>query len=384
MAVSIFSHIAALESRRDELRELSSTAVELEGLSKTDLEELRQLARPPQVVRDCLEIVYALLHVEKVNREALRLGRRSSRTSDGDRIAIEWTSVRTMLARFETFFPAMENYDMGPLLAAAPLEQYLSRTYFGDGRLTEERVRQSSVACVVLFRWCFCNMERARAALELASVEAQIAELTAPAAHPEPAEPQEPELPTAAALEPTQAAEKPPDPAQPIEPVDRPRWCCKTDRGWEEYPPDVNELLYAAERDGMQREVNFNLGYHSYQVDLEARTQRNMVNGFARPIRPPGDSVDLRSLHGWWRNSNDLVLHVTGPTVEIEGQAASTLAPSGDGMRWSCCGVDWYAGSPLVNRRVVWLCVDSAALRSETDTWVPIAAPSTPHGVSRY
>eukprot|EP00972_Heterocapsa_arctica_P086015 12675283-Heterocapsa_arctica.AAC.1 len=59
----------------------------------------------------------------------------------------KWSSVQRMLARFETFFPAMENYDISGLMGAPEVVRYVSRKYFGDGGLTEERVQRCSAAC---------------------------------------------------------------------------------------------------------------------------------------------------------------------------------------------------------------------------------------------
>lgn len=132
------------------------------------------MIRPPQAIRSCLEIVYALLHVEKAN-ESIRSLRGEATLS------FEWPLVLKMLTRFETFFPAMQNYDLSPLMRTPAVAQHITALYFDESkeeRLTEERVRKCSVAAAGLFRWSAQTAARVIAALELHALQVELAQMS--------------------------------------------------------------------------------------------------------------------------------------------------------------------------------------------------------------
>eukprot|EP00747_Dinoflagellata_sp_TGD_P169667 gnl/TRDRNA2_/TRDRNA2_199226_c0_seq1.p1 gnl/TRDRNA2_/TRDRNA2_199226_c0~~gnl/TRDRNA2_/TRDRNA2_199226_c0_seq1.p1 ORF type:complete len:339 (-),score=39.49 gnl/TRDRNA2_/TRDRNA2_199226_c0_seq1:54-1070(-) len=321
----VFARIANLERRREALRKESATPAELEHISKAELEELRHLARPPEAVRKCLEVVYAALHVERASRGLRHSVQASNMPSpSGGHLAIAWDSVRAMLVNFETFFPAMREYDIAPLVAAPALANYLSRTYFVDGGLTVERVSRSSKACASLFRWCSKSMKRAQAALELLDVDAELIAL-------------------------------------------RPhRWRCEADDGWFEFVPEVDAKLNDALINGLCF-VPFELCGERYEVNIAARTRRNMRSGSMRPVRPPGEKIGLCALQGNWQSSSlSSTATVWDTTVVLEGreELSELEVLPGDGIRLICDGVEWVAGgSPL---RVVW------SHGTDEMVWVPV------------
>lgn len=320
MEEAVFARIAALEQRRERLEKLSSTPAELELLSKADLEEMRRLLRPPQAVRQCLEVVYVVLNLESVKDQILRL-------PTGGLLSIRWESVLAMLAKFETFFPSMDNYDIGDLMAVPEVACYLQRAYFGEDGLTQERVYRCNVACAALFRWCSRSLARVEAALELLLVKQKLLELRRPGVE---------------------------------------CWQVETEEGWVPYPADVNRKLEEAEATG--EAVDFTHAWTNYEINLVTRTQRNVFTGFLRPVRPPGIDVDLRALQGSWHTSWGSDVSVCGTQVVVDGQTVGPeLEPLAEGgVRWVFLG-EWRTcgGSPLC---VEWEKGDSIV------TWVPIAA----------
>lgn len=168
--------IVALEMHRDQLTKLIAMPPD-EPLLRSDLEELRHMARPPGIVRQCLEIIYIVLHVSKVRGRLRNLPR-------GQRFSVPWELVRRMVMRYDTFFCSMEQYDIAQLIAAPEVVEYLARTYFKGDDLAEVRVRRSSRACAALIRWYGDAMARVEGALELLTVTAQLAVLKPPSEEP--------------------------------------------------------------------------------------------------------------------------------------------------------------------------------------------------------
>lgn len=315
MEEPIFARIAS-QSQEESLQERSATPAEFHPPTKAELEELRRLVRPPRPVQECLELLYAVLHVKATSKSLQRV-------PPGGRVAIAWASVQMMLARFERFFPAMAEYDIAPLVETPELLRYLSDTYLSEGKLTEERVRRCSTACASLFHWCSRSVARVEAALELLAM----------------------------GLDPSAASPQ------------AGRWRCCVDDGWRDYPAEVDALLTEAEAEASGEVVCFDLGGERYEVDLAARVQRNVWSGMRRPIRPPGDEVSLRSIQGYWRINDgplaDSVARVQGTSVTLNGQLAEPELEVVDAengrrriLRWDFEGA-WLAirGSPLA---VIW------------------------------
>jgi hypothetical protein len=66
-----------------------------------------------------------------------------------------------MLANFQSWYPAMENFDVQPIVAEPRIRAYLDTAYFqGPEALTEERLRRSFAPLVVLYDWYCASMQR--------------------------------------------------------------------------------------------------------------------------------------------------------------------------------------------------------------------------------
>lgn len=263
MAASVFDRLALIRLRRTELQEQVSTPAELHRIRKADLEEIRKLPRPPVMVRRCLEVVWALLHVNAANSSLQRL-------KGPGFLEFDWRRIQAMLANFESFFRAMEGYDIEPLIALPALAEHISGTYFGEGGLAEDEVRRSSVACASLFRWATTTTLRVHAALALAEVERELAELEASL----PEEPQEPEPEEPEPVAPAQVEAPPAAP---------PQWCVQCDAGWRDFGADLNALLCEAHALGSK--VRYDRGGFHYEAEPARGLQVNLETGTRRKIR---------------------------------------------------------------------------------------------------
>lgn len=317
MQEKVFARIQSLQQRQQQLRGESATPAELSPISKAELEEMRHFARPPQTIRAVLEVVFIVLNSEKISKCLESITR-------GVRLPIEWTTVQTMLKRFETFFPQMQQYDIAPLVAAPDVMQYLSETYFDptkDDALTQERVYKCNVASAALFQWCGRTVDRVNAAIELLAVDAQLSELAS-------------QLP------------------------ERTRWSCEADSGWVDFPLDIHDQLNKAELIGSNI-ISFELHWDRYQVNIAAREQTNLLTSRKRPIRPPGDTADLRALQGAWivthtcaKDQGSLIAKVQGNSVSLDGRPGELQTTADGKVGWCHAGSEWkISGSPLC---VVW------------------------------
>jgi len=176
-------------------------------------------------------------------------------------LEVDWKLVLKQFTKFDEFFAAMKGYDIAPLVAAPPLAEYLSATYFGEDGLNEALVRRSSVACSALFRWSSQTMTRVHSALELARVDREIAALLA-------------------SLPPDAARDNTPEP----EPF---YWRLKSGDDWADYPVEIHDMFVQAEGEG-HKSIRFELYGQQCEVDLVTRTQRTLSTGFASPMRPGG------------------------------------------------------------------------------------------------
>ncbi|KAK3242006.1 hypothetical protein CYMTET_48284 [Cymbomonas tetramitiformis] len=147
-------------SGRQEMSSARQGWKKLRALTRTELEELRHFRQPPPSVRLCLELIYITLHVERLRPRIEALG-------VGARLRIDWEDVQQMLARFQTFFPALMNFDTDSLVTAPVVHAYITRVYFeGAEALTVEKVQRSSHVCAVLFRWCLSSLQKVKEAVE--------------------------------------------------------------------------------------------------------------------------------------------------------------------------------------------------------------------------
>ena len=109
---------------------LRDAQASVRGIKKRDLDEVRNLARPPENVKLTLECVAIMM---------------------GEEANIEWTNVRKLLAKAD-FIPTILNFDADKLSTkqiAMVREKYLD----GNAELTTEAVMRSSKACGPLYKW---------------------------------------------------------------------------------------------------------------------------------------------------------------------------------------------------------------------------------------
>jgi dynein heavy chain 1 len=120
------------EAQRD-LDEAEPALIEAQnsvrGIKKRDLDEVRNLARPPNNVKLTLECVAIMLGETK----------------------IEWTDVRKLLAKAD-FIPSILNFDADNL-SAKRIKTVKENYMDGNPDLTAESVMRSSKACGPLFKW---------------------------------------------------------------------------------------------------------------------------------------------------------------------------------------------------------------------------------------
>jgi dynein heavy chain 1, cytosolic len=108
---------------------LRSAQASVRGIKKRDLDEIKNLARPPNNVKLTLECV------------AIMLGETNS----------EWANIRKLLAKTD-FIPSIINFDADNLSAKQiklVTENYLE----GNPDLTSEAVMKASKACGPLYKW---------------------------------------------------------------------------------------------------------------------------------------------------------------------------------------------------------------------------------------
>jgi dynein heavy chain 1 len=108
---------------------LQSAQSAVRGIKKRDLDEVRNLARPPNNVKLTLECV------------SLMLGESNA----------EWTEVRKLLAK-QDFIPSILNFDADKL-SAKQLKLVKDKYLDGNPDLTVESVTRSSKACGPLYKW---------------------------------------------------------------------------------------------------------------------------------------------------------------------------------------------------------------------------------------
>lgn len=117
--------------------------------------------------------------------------------------------------------------------------------------------------------------------------------------------------------------------------------------------------------------VEFELDSEKYEIDLATRTQRNISTGFARPIRPPGRSADLRALQGLWRSSTGMLMKVCGSILTIEDESMNEQLDSFNGQVW-------WRPSRTASEMKRWCATGSPLLVEWTGggefmTWTPVA-----------
>lgn len=108
---------------------LRSAQASVRGIKKRDLDEVRNLARPPNNVKLTLECV------------AIMLGETS----------VEWAEVRKLLSKTD-FIPNIINFDADKL-SSKQIKLVRDKYLDGNPDLTAESVMRSSKACGPLFKW---------------------------------------------------------------------------------------------------------------------------------------------------------------------------------------------------------------------------------------
>lgn len=114
---------------------LKSAQQSVRGIKKRDLDEIKNLARPPNNVKLTLECVAIMLGENK----------------------IEWADVRKLLAKTD-FIPSILNFDADKL-SSKQIQLVTEKYLDGNPDLTEESVMRSSKACGPLYKvrswWSF-------------------------------------------------------------------------------------------------------------------------------------------------------------------------------------------------------------------------------------
>ena len=108
---------------------LKSAQASVRGIKKRDLDEVRNLARPPNNVKLTLECV------------ALMMGEKN----------VEWADVRKLLSKGD-FIPSILNFDADKL-SAKQIKMVKDKYIDGNPDLTAESVMRSTKACGPLFKW---------------------------------------------------------------------------------------------------------------------------------------------------------------------------------------------------------------------------------------
>jgi len=121
------------ESAQRDLEEaepaLKSAQASVRGIKKRDLDEVRNLARPPNNVKLTLECVSIMLGETKV----------------------EWADIRKHLAKTD-FIPSIIDFDADKL-SSKQIKLVKDKYLDGNPDLTEESVTRSSKACGPLYKW---------------------------------------------------------------------------------------------------------------------------------------------------------------------------------------------------------------------------------------
>ena len=145
--------------------ELDMMRARLEGVSRSQLEEIKSLKNPPQPVQRCLEAVWLLLYARAENDEALQSPRRLSLSLYGTvnaaiKLAVsgrrsdkiyppKWSQVQSMLGT-RGFIQSMLSYDIRSL--DHKLREHINRI-FSFSRGTEAEIERASRACGPLYLW---------------------------------------------------------------------------------------------------------------------------------------------------------------------------------------------------------------------------------------
>lgn len=108
---------------------LKSAQASVRGIKKRDLDEVRNLARPPNNVKLTLECVSIMLGETKV----------------------EWADIRKHLAKTD-FIPSIIDFDADKL-SSKQIKLVREKYLDGNPDLTEESVTRSSKACGPLYKW---------------------------------------------------------------------------------------------------------------------------------------------------------------------------------------------------------------------------------------
>jgi len=108
---------------------LISAQASVRSIKKRDLDEVRNLARPPNNVKLTLECVAIMLGEKK----------------------IEWADVRKLLSKSD-FIPSILNFDVDKL-TERQIKRVQDKYIGGNSELSAESVMRSSKACGPLFKW---------------------------------------------------------------------------------------------------------------------------------------------------------------------------------------------------------------------------------------
>lgn len=139
---------------------LRSAQESVRGIKKRDLDEVRNLARPPNNVKLTLECV------------AIMMGEKN----------VDWAELRKVLARAD-FIPSILNFDADKL-SSKQIKLVTEKYLVGNPDLTADSVTRSSKACGPLFKWAesqirystiYNNVQPLREEVERLEMEAAVA-----------------------------------------------------------------------------------------------------------------------------------------------------------------------------------------------------------------
>jgi dynein heavy chain 1, cytosolic len=161
ISVIVEKQQSEINSRKDQAQRdldeaepaLKSAQASVRGIKKRDLDEVRNLGRPPANVVSTLECV------------AVMLGESN----------LEWASIRKLLARSD-FIANIIDFDADKL-SSKQIKLVKDKYLDGNAELTVESVTRSSKACGPLYQWCESQIKYSTIYNNIAPLREEVAQL---------------------------------------------------------------------------------------------------------------------------------------------------------------------------------------------------------------
>lgn len=161
MSAEVEKQQSEINRRKDEAQRdldeaepaLKSAQASVRGIKKRDLDEVRNLARPPNNVKLTLECVAIMLGEKKV----------------------EWTDVRKLLSKTD-FIPSIIDFDADKL-STKQIKLVRDKYLDGNPDLSVESVTRSSKACGPLYQWCDSQIKYSTIFNNIAPLREEVAQL---------------------------------------------------------------------------------------------------------------------------------------------------------------------------------------------------------------